>query len=175
MIMDFLDLARERYSCRYFDTEKQIEQEKIDKILEVARLAPTGRNSQSQRILVLTDKEKLDKLGGCTQYGWGAPLVMIVCYDKNESWKRGYDGADGGIIDASIVTTHMMMEVAELGLGSTWVGAFDPSKAREIYSVPENYEIVAILPIGYPSEDAHPSRLHNDRVSVNKIAFYNNF
>ena len=173
--MDFFELAKERYSCRYFDTEKEVEQEKIDKILEVARLAPTGRNSQSQRILVLTDKEELSKLSGCTQYGWGAPLVMIVCYDKNESWRRGCDGADGGLIDACIVTTHMMMEVTELGLGSTWVGAFDPCKACEIYNVPENYEIVAILPIGYPSEEAHPSRLHNDRVSVEKIAFYNKF
>lgn len=173
--MDFLDLAKERYSCRYFDTEKQIEQEKIDKILEAARIAPTGRNSQSQRILVLTDKKELEKLSGCTQYGWGAPLVMVVCYDKNESWKRTCDGADGGIIDMSIITTHMMLEVTNLGLGSTWVGAFDPAKAKEIYNIPENYEVVAILPIGYPSEQAHPSRLHNDRKEINEIAFYNKF
>ena len=173
--MDFLDLAKERYSCRYFDTEKQIEQEKIDKILEAARIAPTGRNSQSQRILVLTDKKELEKLSGCTQYGWGAPLVMVVCYDKNESWKRTCDGADGGIIDMSIITTHMMLEVTNLGLGSTWVGSFDPKKAKEIYNIPENYEVVALLPIGYPSEQAHPSRLHNDRKEINEIAFYNKF
>lgn len=173
--MDFLDLAKERYSCRYFDTEKQIEQEKINKILEAARVAPTGRNSQSQRILVLTDKKELEKLSGCTQYGWGAPLVMVVCYDKNESWKRTCDGADGGIIDMSIITTHMMLEVTNLGLGSTWVGAFDPKKAKEIYNIPENYEVVALLPIGYPSEQAHPSRLHNDRKEINEIAFYNKF
>lgn len=173
--MDFLDLAKERYSCRYFDTEKQIEQEKINKILEAARVAPTGRNSQSQRILVLTDKRELEKLSGCTQYGWGAPLVMIVCYDKNESWKRTCDGADGGIIDMSIITTHMMLEVTNLGLGSTWVGAFDPAKAKDIYNIPENYEVVALLPIGYPSKEAHPSRLHADRKTINEIAFYNKF
>ena len=173
--MEFLDLAKERYSCRSFDTERKIEQEKIDKILEAARVAPTGRNSQSQKILVLTDKERLEKLSECTQYGWGAPLVMMICYDKNESWRRGYDGADGGLIDASIVTTHMMLEVTSLGLGATWVGAFDPSKAREVFLVPNNYEIVAFLPIGYPSEDAHPSRLHEDRKSIDKMVYYNNF
>lgn len=173
--MDFLTLAKERYSCRYFNKEKNIEQEKIDKILEAARLAPTGRNSQSQKILVLTDKEKLEKLSGCTQYGWGAPLVLIICYDKNESWKRSCDGADGGIIDMSIITTHMMLEVTDLGLGATWVGAFDPIKAKEIYNIPENYEVVAILPIGYPAEDAHPSRLHLDRKPIEEIAFYNKF
>lgn len=172
--MDFLELAKERYSCRHF-SDKEIEQEKIDKILEAARLAPTGRNSQSQRILVLTDKEELAKLSGCTPYGWNAPLVFLICYDKNESWKRHLDNFDGGMQDICIVTTHMMFEVTDLGLGSTWVGAFDPSKAREIYNVPENYEIAAILPVGYPSEEAHPSRLHADRKPVEEIVFYNKF
>ena len=172
--MDFLELAKERYSCRYF-SDKEIEQEKIDKILEAARLAPTGRNSQSQRILVLTDKKELAKLSECTPYGWNAPLVFLICYDKNECWKRDIDNFDGGSQDICIVTTHMMFEVTNLGLGSTWIGAFDPFKAREIYNVPENYEIAAILPVGYPSERAHPSRLHADRKTIEEIAFYNKF
>lgn len=172
--MDFLELAKERYSCRYF-SDKEIEQGKIDKILEAARLAPTGRNSQSQRILVLTDKKELEKLSGCTPYGWNAPLVFIICYDQNESWKRRSDGFDGGMHDSCIITTHMMLEVTDLGLGSTWVGAFDPIKLKEIYNVPENYEVVAILPVGYPSEEAHPSKLHDDRKPIEEIAFYNKF
>ena len=172
--MDFLTLAKERYSCRYF-SDKKVEQEKINKILEAARLAPTGRNSQSQRILVLTDETELNKLSGCTSYGWNAPLVMIICYDKNECWHRDIDDFDGGAQDICIVTTHMMLEVTDLGLGSTWVGAFDPFKAREIYNIPENLEVAAILPIGYPSESAHPSRLHNDRKPIEEIAFYNKF
>ena len=65
--MEFLELARNRYSCRSFDN-KTVEQEKIDKILEAARISPTGRNWQPQRILVLTDKEQLEKLSECTQY-----------------------------------------------------------------------------------------------------------
>ena len=172
--MDFLELAKNRYSCRYF-SDKKIEQEKIDKILEAARLAPTGRNSQSQRILVLTDETELEKLNSCTPYGWNAPLVFLICYYKNEAWKRDIDNFDGGSQDICIVTTHMMFEVTDLGLGSTWIGAFDPFKAREIYNVPENYEIAAILPVGYPSEKAHPSRLHADRKTIEEIAFYNKF
>ena len=169
--MDFLELAKKRYSCRQF-SDRKIEQEKIDKILEAARLAPTGKNSQSQRILVLTDKEELEKLSQCTPFGWNAPLVFLICYDKNESWKRHLDG---GSQDICIVTTHMMLEVTDLGLGSTWVGAFSPEKVRKIYNVPENYEISAILPVGYPSEDAHPSKLHDDRKKVEEIASYNKF
>lgn len=172
--MDFLELAKKRYSCRQF-SDRKIEQEKINKILEAARLAPTGRNSQSQRILVLTNKEELEKLSQCTPYGWNAPLVFLICYDKNESWKRHLDHFDGGTQDICIVTTHMMLEVTDLGLGSTWVGAFSPENVRKIYNVPENYEIAAILPVGYPAENAHPSRLHDDRKKVEEIAFYNKF
>ena len=109
---------------------------------------------------MLTDEEELSKLSNCTPYGWNAPLVFLICYDKNISWKRHLDNFDGGMQDICIVTTHMMFEATDLGLGSTWIGAFDPFKTREVYNVPENYEIAAILPVGYPSESAHPSRLH---------------
>ena len=86
----FYELMKKRYSCRSF-TQKEVEQEKIDLILEVARLAPTAVNYQPQRILVINDKEKLSRLSECTKYGWNAPIVMIVCYDKNTSWKRKFE------------------------------------------------------------------------------------
>ena len=116
--MDFLELVKQRYSCRSF-SQKEVEKEKIDLILEAGRLAPTGRNFQPQKILILTEKEEREKLSACTAYGWGAPIIMIVCYDKEVSWKRKQDGAEGGEVDASIVTTHMMLEVQNLGLGTT--------------------------------------------------------
>lgn len=170
--MDFLELAKERYSCRSFQ-DRKIENEKIELILEAARVAPTAVNYQPQRILVLTEKEELEKLSECTRYGWNAPVIMIVCYDKNISWKRKYDGADEGIVDSSIVTTHMMLEAQALGLGTTWIGAFNPAKVREVYKIPENLEIVAILPIGYPAEDATPSGMHFQRNSLEKFVYWN--
>lgn len=93
--MNFLDLAKERYSCRSFE-EKEIEKEKIEKILEAARVAPTAVNYQPQRILILNDKEKLSRLSECTKMGWNAPLIMIICYDKTVSWKSKFDGRDEG-------------------------------------------------------------------------------
>ena len=167
--MDFLELAKNRYSCRSF-SNKKVEKEKIYKILEAGRIAPTAMNIQPQRILVLEDKEKLEALGKCTRYGWGAP----ICYDKDISWKRKYDNQDEGIVDASIVTTQMMLEVHNLGLGSTWVGYFDPMKVREVYKIPANLEIVSILPIGYPSEDAKPNERHEDRNAIDKMVFWDN-
>lgn len=170
--MNFLELAKSRYSCRSF-SNREVETEKIKKILEAGRVAPTAVNYQPQRILVIQNKEKLDKLSECTRYGWNAPLIMIICYDKNISWKRKYDNKDEGIVDASIVTTHMMLEAHSLGLGTTWIGAFNPDMVRKVYNIPDNFEIVALLPIGYPSNDATPSAMHEKRNSIEEMVYWN--
>lgn len=172
--MDFLKLAQNRYSCRSF-SNKPIEQEKLNLILEAGRVAPTARNLQPQKILVLTDKTELEKLSECTKYGWNAPVIIIICYDKNSSYIRQFDGMDFGFIDGSIVTTQMMLEIQNLGLGTTWIGNFNPTKLHSVYQIPENYEIVSILPVGYPSEDSAPSKLHSDRKPLNETVFYNKF
>ena len=172
--MDFLELAKQRFSCRGF-SDKKVEDEKIEKILEAAKLAPTARNQQPQRILVLTEEEQLKKLSNCTQYGWNAPVIMIIFYDKEASYKRDkYDNKEFGDIDASIVTTHMMMEIQNLGLGTTWIGSFDPQKIMETYDVPTNWVPVAILPIGYPSEEIKPSNWHFDRKDISDFTYWNN-
>lgn len=172
--MDFLNLAKKRYSCRSF-LKKKVEKEKIEKILEAGRVAPTAVNFQPQRILVLDDEEKLSRLNECTKYGWGVPIVMVICYDKTISWKRQYDNKDEGIVDASIVATHMMLEIQDLGLGTTWIGSFDPEKVREIYKIPENLEIISLMPVGYPAEDAKPSSSHEKRNSMEEMVCWNEF
>lgn len=172
--MEFLELTKARYSCRKF-LKRQVEREKIEKILEAGRLAPTACNFQPQRILVITDSEKIEALKECTKFTFDAPVILLVCYDKGESWKRKYDGHDEGIVDSSIVSTHMMLQISELGLGSTWVGSFDTNKAREILNVPENFEIVNLLPFGYPAEDALPSAKHEERKELQETVFWNEF
>ena len=171
--MSFLELAEKRFSCRGF-ANKEVEIEKINKIIEAARLAPTARNFQPQKILVLTEEEQLKKLSNCTQFGWNAPVIMIIFYDKEISYKRvRYDSKEFGDIDSSIVTTHMMMEAQDLGLGTTWVGSFDPVKLIETYDVPENLVPVAILPIGYPSEEITPSQMHYERKDTSEFTYWN--
>lgn len=169
--MDFLELAKERFSCRSF-LNRKVEDEKIRLILEAGRVAPTAKNLQPQKILVLSEKDELEKLKECTQYGWNAPVVLIVCYDKNMSWKRGEDGAEGGEIDASIVATHIMLETYNIGLGTTLVGSFSPDKIKEIYKLPETFKPVLILPIGYPSEDARPSDNHYSRKELEETIYW---
>lgn len=171
--MDFLDLIKERYSCRDF-SKKIVENEKIDKILEAARFAPTARNLQPQRVLVLTKKEQLQKISACTQYGFNAPVIMIVFYDILVSYKRyKYDNKEFGDIDVSIITTQMMLEAQNLGLGTTWIGSFDSQKLVELYQVPKNLIPVSILAIGYPSSRSKPSKFHYQKNSLDSFVYWN--
>lgn len=112
--MDFLSLAKKRYACRSYQ-QRKVEPEKIAAILEAGRVAPTGANRQPQRLVVVESAEGMERLARCTR-DFGAPLAIIVCADTNEVWTRKYDGKKIGDIDASIVTDHMMLAAASLGL-----------------------------------------------------------
>lgn len=159
-MMDFMTLAAERYSVRKFKDEP-VAQEAIDKILAAGHLAPTGCNYQPQRIYVIRSAENMEKLRACTKCHFGAPMAMFVCYNKNECWTRKYDGEQCGWTDASNVTTHMMLQAHEIGVGTTWVMHFDPFAVREAFSLPEEIVPVALLTMGYPAEDAEALPLHS--------------
>lgn len=172
--MDFEKLAQERFSVRKF-SPKEIEKEKLDLILKAGQLAPTACNYQPQRILVIQDQDGLEKINKCTPHHFGAPVVLVICYDQTVSAKRSFDGGEFGVTDASIVTTHMMLQTADLGLGTTWIGGFDPKAVEKEFSLPEAYVPVALLPVGYPAEDAKPAPMHTKREPMEKTVFYNGF
>lgn len=158
--MEFLKLAQERFSVRAFKTEK-VEREKIDLILKAGQVAPTACNYQPQRIYVIESDEALAKLKKCTGSHFNCPLAMLVCFNKDEDWTRNFDGQESGWVDASIVQTHLMLEAAELGVGSTWVMHFIPEAVREEFALAENEVPVGILVMGYPKDDVKPNPLHN--------------
>ena len=172
--MSFLQLAKDRYSVRRFE-DKKVEQEKLDLILEAGRLAPTAVNYQSQRILVMDNEDSLNALKQCTKYHFNAPLTLMVCYDSSASWKNPFNKEDDGIFDATIVATHMLFEVTELGLGATFVADFDSEMARKVFNLPDYIVPVALLPIGYPSEKSVPTKLHGMRKDIKETVFYNTF
>jgi nitroreductase len=157
-----------------------VEQEKLDKILEAGRWAPTAVNAQPQRILVLNTKESLEKVrkfctfnynpkyaeldSSCDDkehdqcvYYYGAPLVLLVCYDRDACWKHPESGEASGATDATIFATHMMLEAASIGLGTVWISYFDKAKARKLLGLPDNWEINNMVYIGYPAEDFVPN------------------
>ena len=168
---DFMSLAAERYSVRKFRNEP-VAQEAIDKILRAGHLAPTGCNFQPQRIYVIRSAEGMDKLRACTKCHFDAPMAMLICYDKTECWTRRYDGEQAGWTDASIVTTHMMLQAHEIGVGTTWVMHFDPFAVREAFSLDEKIVPVALMPMGYPAEDAQPHPLHSQMRPMEDVVSY---
>ncbi len=170
--MDYSELIKNRYSCRKFE-DRAVEEEKIEKMLKAADLAPSACDLQPQRILVLTDEEQLKKVDECTRFGFGAPLNFLICYDREKSWHRRRDNVDHGIIDTAIAKTYMMLAATDMGLGTTWVCSFDEQKARELFNVPDNYVIEGFLPTGYPAEGA--SELHFKRAGEDAISFRNMF
>lgn len=160
--MNFATLSAQRYSLRKF-SDRPVEAEKLSAILESGRNAPTAHNNQPQRIFVLQSREALEKADGCINSHFHPPVMLIVAYDPTVSWKREGDGKEFGEVDAAIAATQMMLQAADLGLGTTYVGMFQPEKLREEFPEMAGLEIVAVLPLGYPAEGAHPSRLHGDR------------
>ncbi len=168
--MDFLKLATERYSVRSY-SDKKVEQEKLDKILKAALVAPTAVNYQPQKLYVLKSDEALSKIRSITRHTYNAPLVFIVCSDEQRAWKSRYnENYDSGEMDASIVCTHMMMEAQQLGLGSLWILLFDPKKIMTEFNLPNNIRPHCLLAVGYPADDSQPNiALHNSFREMNDI------
>jgi nitroreductase len=167
--MDFLELVNKRYSERFFDS-KPIEQEKIDKILEVGRLVPTACNYQPQRFYILKSKKALEQAATVTPFTYNSPLIILVCYDKNEVWKnKREEGYNSGEQDISIAATTMMYEAETLGIHSLWIRGFNSKTACEVFNLPENIVPGMFLALGYPSDKSKPSDWHFKRKNINEI------
>lgn len=169
--MNFIETAKRRYSVRSY-TDKQVEAEKLDKILEAAHVAPTAANLQPVRLIVVQSKEGLGKIGkGANLYG--APLAIIVCADHTKAWVRPFDNKQTADIDASILTDHMMIAATELGLGSVWICYFQPDVISKEFSLPDNLEPINILAVGYSDEEpADPERHATQRIAMKELVSY---
>lgn len=164
--MNFMELMNTRYSVRKY-SDRPVEAEKLRQVLEAGRLAPTAGNKQPQRVYVFESEAALNKLRGMTRMTYGAPAVLLVCYDDAVSWKSTVatfgEDYEGGEVDAAIVTTAMMLQAAELGLGTIWTRGFDSRALCAALELPESEHIVAMLPVGYAAEDSKPLAWHFER------------
>ena len=168
--MDFLELSKKRYSVLHYQ-KKRIPSEVINKILEAAISAPTACNYQPQRIKVINTDADRAKLNRVVPSKYYVPAAFLVCYDKNMCWTRNFDGKTSGEIDASIVTTHMMMEATDLGLGSIWVMYWNPESMKAEFALPEQYEPIALLITGYAEENIESNKGHYKRKEIKDIIF----
>ena len=159
--MTFLELVRARYSVRSFKND-EIEADKLNQIIEAGRVAPTARNFQPQKIYVVKSEEYRQKLAKVCRFTFDAPVILVIGYDKERDWKnRLMPPYSSGETDAAIVCTHMMLAAWDIGIGSCWVGYFNADDISKALELPDNIQVTALLPIGYPSDDAKPIDMHS--------------
>ncbi len=166
--MEFNTVIQNRYSCRAFSA-RAVEQEKVDRILEAGRIAPTAVNKQPVHVWAVSNPGTLEVIKGVTRSNYGAPLLLVVGCRPADAWVRRYDGKNGAEVDASIVATYLMLAAENEGLATLWVGSFDPALLSSILPGTGGYELVAMINVGYPSEGSAPSAMHGSRVEMGEF------
>jgi len=159
--MEFLDLIQARYSVRKYKSEP-IEEEKLNIILEAARLAPTAHNQQPFKLIVVKtegNEENLKRIYPANFFV-EAPIIICACAILEEGWTRD-DGKNYTEVDTSIVMDHLILAATNLGLGTCWIGKFDLKAAREVLNIPENVLPLVFTPIGYPNDKPRPKKRKN--------------
>lgn len=169
--MDFKEVVKNRYSCKKY-SDKKVEREKLEAVLEAGRLAPTAKNLQEQHVYVLESKEALDKFDIETPCRYGAPTVLVVAFDTTNVYIYPGEQRDSGIEDASIVATHMMLAATDSGLDSCWINFLDPNKLHKALELPENEEILMAMDLGYAAEEGKPLSNHFSRKDICETVTY---
>lgn len=154
--MDFKQIIRQRYSVRAYRPDP-VEPQKLERVLEAGRLAPSAANRQPLRLIVVRMAERREEMARVYDREWflQAPSLLVVCGVPEEAWVRG-DGVNYVHIDAAIAMDHMILAATEEGLGTCWIGAFDVRAAREVFNLPAAVEPIVMTPLGYADDRPKP-------------------
>lgn len=169
--MEFKDVIRERFSCKKY-SDRPVEPEKLNAVLEAGRLAPTAKNLQEQHIYVVQSAEALAKIDAVTPCRYGAPTVLVTAFDRNNVYTYPGGKRNSGIEDAAIVASHMILAAADAGINSCWLNNFDPERLAELLGLPEQEEILMLLDLGYAAEGAGPLPNHGNRKPLSETVTY---
>jgi nitroreductase len=156
--MEILDLLKNRRSIRSYK-QKPVEDEKLMRILDAARLAPSAANMQPLCFIIIKDEKTRQQLKKAYDEIWfyTAPLIICACSIPEKAWIRG-DGKNYADIDTAIAMDHLILAATAEGLATCWIAAFKVSTVKSILKLPVNIEPVAMTPIGYPQET--PQQTH---------------
>jgi nitroreductase len=170
--MEFSELIKKRYSVRAYKPDP-VEDEKLQQVLEAARLAPTAANRQPFQLIVIHTAGRETELRRIYHRSWftQAPLVICACVVPKQAWRRGEDGKNYGYVDVAIVVDHITLAAASLGLGTCWVGAFNVKAAREVLNLPPDVEPVAFTTLGYSADQLRPK----ERKKLSELVRYENW
>ena len=169
--MDFSEVIKNRYSCKKF-SDRKVEKEKLDKILEAGRVAPTAKNLQEQHIYVVQSENGLAAIDKVTPCRYGAPVVLVVAYNKNNVFTYPGEKRDSGIEDASIVATHMLLAAYNEGVDSCWINFFNPDELAQALNLPEDEEVLMLLDLGIAAEGTKALPNHNSRKALTETVTY---
>ena len=169
--MEFKEVIKARFSCKKY-SEKQVEKEALDAILEAGRLAPTARNQQEQRVYVVQSAGGLAKIDKATPCRYGAPTVIVVAFDTKNVFTYPGGKRDSGVEDATIVATHMILAAADESVNSCWINYFDPEKVAAELGLPENEEVLMIMDLGYAAEGVKPLPGYTSRKPLSETVSY---
>jgi nitroreductase len=156
--MEFADLIQGRYSVRAYKPDP-VEQDKLEQVLDAARLAPTAANRQPFQLVVIHTAGREAELQRIYGREWfvQAPLVICACGVVDQTWVRR-DGKSYSDVDVAIVMDHLILAAANAGLGTCWIGAFDAAAARKVLGLPEGVEPVVLTPLGYAADTPGPKK-----------------
>lgn len=169
--MEFKEVIKNRYSCKKY-SDKPVEEGKLQAILEAGRLAPTAKNLQEQRVYVLKSDEALAKIDKVTPCRYGAPMVLVVAFDRTNVYTYPGEKRTSGVEDATIVATHMILAAADEGVDSCWLNRLDPDELARELGLPENEEILMVMDLGYAAEGAGPLANHFSRKPLSETVSY---
>lgn len=160
--MSFLDLARRRCSVRAYRPDP-VPEALLEQVLEAGRWAPSACNLQPWHFIVVRDPAQRAALARAYPKEWfaQAPVHIVVCVEPGRAWRRRHDGKSYVDVDGAIAMDHITLCAADLGLGTCWIGAFDPATVREVLGLPEGVEPLAMTPLGYPAEAGRPKQRKN--------------
>lgn len=161
--MNFLELVKLRHSVRAYQP-RQVEQEKLDYIMECVRFAPSAVNYQPWHFYIIRQPKQLAAIKTAYQREWiqSAPCIIVACTDHDTSWHRKIDGKDHADIDIAIAVEHLCLAAAEQGLSTCWVCNFDPAICRQVLSLPDNMEPAVMIPLGYAVDTAAAEKKRKD-------------
>jgi nitroreductase len=168
--MKFIELAEKRCSIRGFKPDP-IPEEMLNEVLQAGNLAPTAKNLQPFHFVVVRSESALDGLARAypAPFLREAPVVVVICVEPARGWiRQRYDGKNYSEVDAALAIDHMTLAATDLGLGSCWIGAFDPEMVSAVMGLPKEIEPLALLPLGYPNMDG----LEKTRKSLDELVRY---
>lgn len=153
----FTELAGKRRSVRGY-REERIPAEVLEEILDAGRRAPSACNRQPWRFLLIEEEADRRALGAAyaREWFWKAPVILVLCVLPDEAWTRPYDGENYAMVDGAIAMDHIQLAAAAAGVGTCWIGAFDPAAAKHILGLPDGVRIVGMTPMGFPDTGVRP-------------------